>query len=376
MAQRVPLQREDVTIGQPLPWTIFDRSGTLLLREGAVITDERMLERLLGRQALRDTPVAESRQKHKGRVAPESNARPVNPFESVGRFRARCAQVFQQLRTGEEGAVDKCLGLAADIGVLFDSAPDACIALVHLEWRQADSITHALCTSLLVHLLARRTEAGSSPALLAAALTANVSTLAYQERLNAQEGELSSEQLAMVRRHPEESVAILRGQGLDDRDWLQAVHQHHERSDGKGYPQGLRAEQIHSWARMIGMVDCYLAMVGKRGYHERKTPQQALRYFLECGSVHDQALSTLMIRALGVYPPGSSVRLANGEYAMVIKRNPAKPVCPEVRAVASADGAPYSVANLRDCAKQDFRIWQLVPRPPKLAVPVASLWGY
>lgn len=54
------------------------------------------------------------------------------------------------------------------------------------------------------------------------------------------------------------------------------VRAHHERWDGRGYPLGLRGEQIPVGARIVAVVDAYLAMVEDRPYRFKRSPQEAM----------------------------------------------------------------------------------------------------
>lgn len=376
MTDRVPLHSDEIVLGQPVPWTVYDRNGKVLLRPGSVVQDPAMLERLLERAPLRERLASDKPRRFPSGHAQQSEAPELNPFEEFPNLELRAGQALDSLANAKSEGIAKLMTLVKRCVRHFEHAPDACIGLVHLHSGELSQEAHAIASAWLVYLLAQRVDKTVAPELLAAALTANLGMRSFQQELNEQTGGLTDEQRRMVQDHPSDSVWQLRKAGVEHGDWLLAVYQHHERSDGAGYPQGLKGDAINRWARMLAMVDCYLAMVGKRSYKEAKTPQQALRYFLECGHEHDQALSASLIRALGVYPPGSTVKLASGELAVVVQRNAAKPVAPKVRAVAAADGAPYSVVNERDTRDPAFKIKALLGDAPRLAVQPGSLWQF
>ncbi|MBF0422983.1 MAG: DUF3369 domain-containing protein [Magnetococcales bacterium] len=56
------------------------------------------------------------------------------------------------------------------------------------------------------------------------------------------------------------------------------AHQHHERWDGKGYPQGLRGQEIHLFARIVGLVDCFDALTHHRVYRPAWSREEALEF--------------------------------------------------------------------------------------------------
>ncbi|HEX8744852.1 MAG TPA: diguanylate cyclase [Thermoleophilaceae bacterium] len=99
-------------------------------------------------------------------------------------------------------------------------------------------------------------------------------------------GWLSEEDWREMRRHPEIGARILRGANLDDiGEWVLA---HHERPDGKGYPQGLSGGDIPLEARILAVADAYEAMTSDRVYRPALTSQVAREELLRCaGSQFD-----------------------------------------------------------------------------------------
>jgi HD-GYP domain-containing protein (c-di-GMP phosphodiesterase class II) len=134
-------------------------------------------------------------------------------------------------------------------------------------------------------------------------------------------GALTSEERAQVLRHPGESAALLRRAGVTDEEWIDCVLLHHERDDGSGYPEGRRADRIPRSARLIGMADRYCACVSARNYRRSMLAPVALRAV--CGEhelATDAELAPHFVAQLGHYPPGTRVRLANGEIGVVSRR--------------------------------------------------------
>lgn len=165
--------------------------------------------------------------------------------------------------------------------------------------------------------------------------------------------------------------------GVGDPLWLEAVLHHHERLDGSGYPHGLRGDDIPHLARLLGIVDIYTAMLRPRTYRDAVPARMALRnIFLERGKQVDEALATLLIKELGVYPPGTLVRLANDEIGVVLHRG-GDAAHPQVSRLMTAEGYRASVAVVRDTHAAEFQIVDSVPhgRYPGLLPNIAALWN-
>lgn len=135
---------------------------------------------------------------------------------------------------------------------------------------------------------------------------------------------------------------------------LEAALSHHERLDGTGYPFGKSGDQISRIARIISIVDAYDAMTSERPYAEARTHQEALRELhRNAGTQFDTLLARAFIRMMGIYPPGTLVKLSDSTLAAVLEHRHQDPHRPIVVRVRSADGLPVS-PQIIDLADQDF----------------------
>jgi len=99
----------------------------------------------------------------------------------------------------------------------------------------------------------------------------------------------------------------------------EAIHQHHERMDGGGYPSGFKGNEINEYSKIIAVVDTYEAMTHHRPYREAMIPHNAIKeiIFSLKRSFDSKAIKALFNR-VSIYPVGSFVKLNNGEIAKVI----------------------------------------------------------
>ncbi|HOA98188.1 MAG TPA: HD-GYP domain-containing protein, partial [Acetivibrio saccincola] len=96
---------------------------------------------------------------------------------------------------------------------------------------------------------------------------------------------LTKEELDLLRQHPVYSQNIL--EPLEELDMLtDYVRHHHERYDGKGYPDGLAGEEISLGARIICVADSYDAMVSERPYSRKMDEEQALKELEKKAGTH------------------------------------------------------------------------------------------
>jgi diguanylate cyclase (GGDEF)-like protein/putative nucleotidyltransferase with HDIG domain len=110
-------------------------------------------------------------------------------------------------------------------------------------------------------------------------------------------GPLSSDEVEQMRRHPEIGARIVSAREMDDiRAWIKA---HHERPDGKGYPKGLRGEQIPDEAAILAVADAYEAMISDRVYRLAIGPEAAREELVRCsGTQFEPRVVDALLRAL------------------------------------------------------------------------------
>jgi putative two-component system response regulator len=111
-------------------------------------------------------------------------------------------------------------------------------------------------------------------------------------------GKLTAEEFAEVRTHSEVGERILKPV-VEDLEILEMVRHHHERYDGKGYPDGLRGDQISQGARVLAVADAYYAMTSDRPYRSAMTVKDAVAQ-LESGkqTQFDSQVVDAFLRAL------------------------------------------------------------------------------
>ena len=126
--------------------------------------------------------------------------------------------------------------------------------------------------------------------LKAAALLHDIGKLAVPEYILSKPGKLTAAEYAKVMIHPVVGADILSNVEFPY-EVVPIVKHHHEKWDGKGYPSGLKGEEIPFGARILTVVDCYEALTTNRPHRQRYQRQQALEMMRgEAGRTFDPAL--------------------------------------------------------------------------------------
>ncbi len=99
-------------------------------------------------------------------------------------------------------------------------------------------------------------------------------------------GPLTDEEYERIKQHPVRGEEILKANEFFEENHRAIVRNHHERWDGKGYPDGLAGESIPLEAQIVAVADAYDAMTTDRPYKGKKSPEQAAAEIMRCTGTH------------------------------------------------------------------------------------------
>lgn len=362
-------------VGKPLPWTVYDEQGNLLLNQGYVIQNESQLEQLFERGLFYPRHGDEQEELAAGTDIDLAQER--NPFTDYSGLVKALGRTFADISARESSSRLRLLGLARLIDRICRQAPDPCLALVHLYSVEPTAAEQALFYGILCHFTARQLGMDDKRilVLMAAAMTANLALLPVLDKLNTSSRTLTPRQRDIIHKHPLLSSRALRDAGIDNRLLLKIIEQHHERGDGRGYPAGLSLDILPE-ARILALAELYTALISRRGYRDRLSIADARKAVRDAGNDSDRPLlNRALLTAMTPYPPGSLVRLANGEVAVVTHR-PGRYTGHTARAIIDPRGSPYQRAPERDCGLLEFNIRALEIMDILPSMDFSQLWGY
>ena len=221
------------------------------------------------------------------------------------------------------------------------------------------SATHAMLVSVICGLAAREVLNWPEPVdllLRKAALTMNIAMTDLQDRLTSQKRPPDPDQLEQIESHAPRAVELLQSLGVSDAMWLETVAAHHTVAPGP-----LRSKTpAQRLARLIQRADMFAARLSPRLTRPAVTPAVAMQacYFDENKQV-DEAGAAL-IKAVGIYQPGSFVKLASEEVAVVVRRG-ANTSTPRVAVVLNRSGMATAEHAVRDTSNKDYKVVASVP---------------
>ena len=178
--------------------------------------------------------------------------------------------------------------------------------------------------------------------IVAGALLHDVGMLRLSKGILEKKGGLSDAELEQVKSHTLHTSKILSKELFSPREVNITALQHHERWDGKGYPDHILGPAIDIGARIVSVADAFEAMVSKKAYRSSMVGYQAIKNLMADNSRRfDPAVISAFTKLMGIYPIGSIVQMNNGSLARVLKVHPDTPLRPTIQMLMSETGKVY-----------------------------------
>ena len=302
-----------------------------------------------------DTAAGNAEPAHSAAVKPPQEAAPSDPAATEKDKRAQRSREYRSLLAQTEKSFIKAAGLMRrlnrdilqypkaalaemydlvdQMATVFLDRADVSLRVMGEKCGGEEAYDHGLNVSILSLMLAKGLELTPEQAKIlgTGALLHDIGKIEIPDRvLRKDPDERSKAERALHARHVEYGLQIGARIGLPV-DALAIIGQHHELADGSGYPHMLKLEQTTRLARVASLVNYYDNLCNPVILSQAMTPHEALSFvFARRRDQFDARVLQLMIRCLGVYPPGTVVRLSNDAIGIVSSVNSRKPLRPWV----------------------------------------------
>jgi HD-GYP domain-containing protein (c-di-GMP phosphodiesterase class II) len=378
--QLVAVSVETIRIGHPLPFPLMDKAGVLLAKKSFVIESLQDLIDISQRGGGLYIDVADSQAHHRaymerlhGLVRDGKSLGVIADAKLEGGPTSERAPLQEETRadwldlqvqgnsllrdTPPRQFLERLDRLHGQLELHTRRNPDgALFALIYLSATDSNmySASHAMLVSVMCALAAREVLGWPAPvqdSLCKAALTMNLGMTEVQDRLARQVEAPNARQRTVIDGHADRSANMLAACGVKDALWLQAVREHHTQGPGP-LASKTSGERL---ARLIQRADMFSARLAPRAARMPVPPATAMQacYFDETRKV-DEAGGAL-IKAVGIYQPGTFVRLATDEVAIVVQRG-MNTTTPRVAVLINRSGMPTIEPTVRETSQRDYKI--------------------
>ncbi|MDR2788703.1 MAG: HD-GYP domain-containing protein [Candidatus Accumulibacter sp.] len=283
---------------------------------------------------------------------------PVSMQKEMARAKKICAQakqavtsMFQEARMGKAVDANNARRMVEEISDSVTRSPGALIGLARLKTADDYTYMHSVAVCALMIALGRQMgfDEEQNRRLGIAGLLHDMGKARVPLEILNKPGKLTDEEFRIMKSHPEEGFQLLEGSPGLDGIALDVVRHHHEKTDGRGYPQGARDGEISLHAKMGAVCDVYDAITSNRPYKAGWDPAESLRKMAEWASGHfDPNVFQAFVRSLGIYPVGSLVRLSSGRLGVVVAQSPKSLLMPRIKVFFSTRGNARILPELID----------------------------
>ena len=225
---------------------------------------------------------------------------------------------------------------------------DIAIHLMNDKIVGEETYYHSLNTAVLTMMVAKELSFSAADIKLLGmgCLFHDIGKIEIPDRIVNKTFELTRAEQNLLQQHCHYGQQIAEKLGLS-KPIVDIISQHHEYADGSGYPHFLRGDKISPLARIVAVTNTYDNLCNRPIHADSMSPHEAMSYmFGKMRKQFDPAVLNLFIRSMGIYPPGTIVKLSDGTLGMVVAVNSGKPLRPSI--LIYDPGVPKSEAIILD----------------------------
>lgn len=284
--------------------------------------------------------------------------------------------IFSDIRMGNTLKLDATVSLVNEINQSIARNSSALISLSRLK--NADNYTYLHSVAVCVLMIALGRQLGLKDEALQqvgiAGLLHDIGKIFIPHEVLNKPGKLTDEEFNIVKTHPLKGWEILKDCSGVSELTLDVCRHHHERVDGKGYPDKLSGEALTLFARMGAVCDVYDAITSNRCYKTGWEPAESIRKMAEWKNGHlDEVIFHAFVKTVGIYPTGSLLKLKSGRLGVVTDQSKQSLTKPLVKVFFSTRSnahilqetvdlskSPDSIANLENPLQWGFNLDQIM----------------
>ena len=243
-------------------------------------------------------------------------------------------EMFQQARMGNSIATEDIAPLVDEISQSVARNSGAMLSITRLKNKDDYTYLHSVAVCALMIALGKQLNyTGDLQELGMAGLLHDVGKMGIPEEVLNKPGKLTDEEFEIVKAHPVRGWEMLKqsADAIGDVSLDVCLH-HHERVDGRGYPDKLSGDKLSLVARMGAVCDVYDAITSDRCYKKGWEPAESLKKMAEWKQGHfDNDVFNAFVKTIGIYPVGTLVKLKSGRLGIVSEQSDQTLLKPKIK---------------------------------------------
>ena len=334
-----PVRVDNLIPGMSLGTDVFAANGTFLLAKGTIINESsiNLLESNYVFSVYIDEKPHVHSEREKEMLTRSERIRLSPEFAEFRRnFEATVESIEEQLndivfKNVETLDTEELVKKPLDLLTGYSTA-DIFDMLHNLRRYDDTTYVHSVNVSLISGIIARwcgLDDEDVQTAILAGVLH-DIGKMKIPDSIIKKPGKLTKEEFKIVKNHTVEGYRILQRCKNADNNMKYAALMHHERCDGMGYPMGLKASQINTFAKIVAIADVYDAMTSARCYRGPICPFTVIDIMIQEGlAKYDTLFIMNFLQHMGETYLNNNVRLSDGETGEIVFIDgnlPSKPI--------------------------------------------------
>ncbi|UGA55149.1 HD-GYP domain-containing protein [Vibrio sp. VB16] len=283
--------------------------------------------------------------------------RVINCEKEFERSLSQLRSVMSKVRNRPESAVEEARLMVDDIVEKLLSDDSVTLHLMNGKNEFEDMYFHSLNVSVLAMMIAKSKGFDSQQIkdIAFGALFHDIGKIKLPTTILRKQTALTVPENNYLKLHPKYGLDIAESAKNFPISTKNIIIQHHETLDGSGYPNGLKGDAIDELSQVVSLANAYDNLCHNNIVAEQKIPYYALSHlYKNCKHLYSADNLNLLIKFMGVYPPGTVVRLSNKMVGLVISVNAKHILSPNV--LLYDPKVPRTQAPILDLADEDLKI--------------------
>lgn len=283
--------------------------------------------------------------------------RVLNCEKEFERSLSRMRAVMNKIRNRPEDAIDEASILVEDIVDKLLSEDSVTLHLINGKSEFEDIYFHSLNVSVIAMMIgkAKGYDAQKIKELAFAALFHDIGKIKVPTAIVRKKTTLTEPEQNYLKLHTKYGLDIASHIDSFPESAKRVIEQHHELNDGSGYPLGLKEAAIDELSQVITVANVFDNLCHPNIVAEQKIPYIALSYmYKHCNHLYSNENLNVLVKFMGVFPPGTVVQLSNNMVGLVISVNASHLLYPNV--LIYDPSVPRTQAPIIDLADRDLKI--------------------